>query len=195
LYNNRPHTRLHKPIAAPSQDRLRTGGLLLRGGFDTLGANANLTADYASFWTKVRTRCVILVKEGQMFGYRLLDIGFFVFHSSLILFILFGWTWRKTRRWNLLVVTLTAASWFGLGIWYGFGYCPCTDWHWRVRLALGDTDLPFSYIKFLIDRVLGSDVSAYWVDVVTVSGFAAAAVASIATNVLDYRRPRDERSL
>ncbi|HNR34028.1 MAG TPA: DUF2784 domain-containing protein [Candidatus Hydrogenedentes bacterium] len=125
-----------------------------------------------------------------MLLYRMLDIGFFVFHSALIVFILFGWAWRKTRRWHLMVVALTAASWFGLGIWHGFGYCPCTDWHWRVRWALGDTDLPFSYIKFLIDRTFGADVSAWWVDVATVTGFALAALAGIATNAFDYCRWR-----
>lgn len=125
-----------------------------------------------------------------MFWYRLLDIGFFIFHSTLIVFILIGWIWRKTRKPNLVVVALTAASWFGLGIWYGFGYCPCTDWHWQVRIALGDTDLPYSYIKFLIDRALGVDAPAYWVDVATVTAFALAAIASVATNVMDYRRNR-----
>ena len=125
-----------------------------------------------------------------MLWYRLLDIGFFVFHSVLIVFILFGWIWRKTRRLNLFVVALTVASWFGLGIWYGFGYCPCTDWHWKVRFALGDTDLPFSYIKFMIDCAFGVDVSAYWVDVATVVGFALATVASVATNAMDYWRKR-----
>jgi len=27
---------------------------------------------------------------------------------------------------------LTAFSWFVLGIWYGWGYCVCTDWHYMV---------------------------------------------------------------
>lgn len=122
--------------------------------------------------------------------YRLLDLGFFVFHSLLIAFILTGWLWRRTRRWNALVVGLTAASWCGLGIWYGFGYCPCTDWHWRVRWAMGDTDLPYSYIKFLVDRVFGVDAPAFWVDAVTVAAFVLAAAASITANVRDFLRER-----
>jgi hypothetical protein len=26
-------------------------------------------------------------------------------------------------------------SWFGLGLFYGIGYCPSTDWHWRIKRA------------------------------------------------------------
>ena len=53
--------------------------------------------------------------------YRAFDIFFFVFHSMFILFVLVGWAWKRTRLAHLVVVGLTALSWFGLGIWYGFG--------------------------------------------------------------------------
>jgi len=76
---------------------------------------------------------------------------FFIFHSALIIFGLFGWLWEKTRAANLVVLSLTGFSWFILGIWYGFGFCPCTEWHWQVRMRLGYYDMPSSYIKFLID--------------------------------------------
>jgi hypothetical protein len=58
----------------------------------------------------------------------LLDILFVLFHSSLILFVLMGWVWKRTRKAHLGVLTLIMGSWFGLGMVYGFGYCPCTDW-------------------------------------------------------------------
>ncbi|MBT3271653.1 MAG: DUF2784 family protein, partial [Spirochaetales bacterium] len=54
-----------------------------------------------------------------------------MFHSCVIIFNLTGWIWRKTRIPHLILIGLTAFSWFVLGIWYGFGYCPSTDWHWR----------------------------------------------------------------
>lgn len=38
--------------------------------------------------------------------YAFLDKFFFVFHSALIVFNLFGWIWRKTRAANLVVVLL-----------------------------------------------------------------------------------------
>ena len=56
---------------------------------------------------------------------------FFVFHTAWIAFNCVGWIWRRTRPWQLATVSLTALSWFGLGVWYGWGYCPCTDWHGR----------------------------------------------------------------
>lgn len=117
-----------------------------------------------------------------------LDKFFFVFHSGLIVLLLFGWTWKKTRRVNLLVILLTAFSWFILGIWYGYGYCPSTDWHWRVRMKLGKDDMPASYTKFLVDSLTGWDVSQTTVDVVTFVLLVAALAASLYTNIRDWKR-------
>jgi len=118
--------------------------------------------------------------------YQLLDIFFFAFHTALILFVLLGWLSRRTRLAHFVIVLLTAFSWFVLGIWYGFGYCPCTDWHWQVRQQLGDEDLPFSYIKFLIDRLTGWDVNPDLVNVVTVAALAVVLVASTCLNVRSW---------
>lgn len=120
--------------------------------------------------------------------YQLLDIGFVIFHSLFILFNLFGWIWRSTRRWNMATLLLTAFSWVFLGIWYGFGYCPCTDWHWQVRRELGYTDMPHSYIKFLIELLTGFDVNATLVDTATVVLFFLALIASIYVNYRDLVR-------
>lgn len=118
---------------------------------------------------------------------QVLDKFFIVFHSSLILFNLFGWCWRKTRRLNLIVLILTAGSWFFLGIWYGFGYCPSTDWHWEVRTRLGYTDMPHSYTKFLVDTLTGWDVPASLVDAAAVVGLGIALAASVWTNIIDWK--------
>src|SRR5262245_19219310 len=56
----------------------------------------------------------------------ILNVGFLVLHATWVLFVCLGWIWKRTRRWHLAAVTLTALSWFGLGIWYGWGYCLCT---------------------------------------------------------------------
>ena len=122
--------------------------------------------------------------------YAFLDKFFFVFHSSLILFILFGWLWKKTRLANLILILLVAFSWFILGIWYGYGYCPCTDWHWQVRAELGIYDMPSSYTKFLVDSLTGWNVSPKWVDVFTLVLLVAAFGASLYTNIRDWRRKR-----
>ena len=115
-------------------------------------------------------------------------MAFFLFHSLLILFIVLGWIWRRTRLANLVINVFTLGSWFGLGYWYGWGYCPCTHWHWVVRQRLGHADMPRSYIKFLIDTPTGLDVSAYWVDVCTVGAFALVCCLSVGLTFHDWRR-------
>ncbi len=119
--------------------------------------------------------------------YPFLNLFFFVFHSAFIAFVLAGWLWRPARKAHLAAIALTAFSWGVLGIWFGFGYCPCTDWHWRVRMALGYTDMPSSYIKFLVDAVTGWNTNARLVDAVTCIAFVLSAVASVCVNVMDYR--------
>jgi len=111
------------------------------------------------------------------------DNFFFTFHSMLIVFSLFGWMWKKTRRANLVALSLIACSWFVLGLWYGIGYCPCTDWHWQVRMKLGDFNMPNSYVKFLLDSITGLDLNARLVDIFTLTFFILALAASLFTNL------------
>jgi len=126
--------------------------------------------------------------------YHFLNILFFIFHSGLTLFNLFGWIWKRTRKWNLLTLSLTGFSWFILGIWYGFGYCPSTDWHWQVRMKLGYYDMPSSYIKFLIDSLTGLNVNAHLVDIAALVLLLAAFMISLGLNFRDWRRASIQRS-
>ena len=123
-----------------------------------------------------------------------LNIFFFAFHSFLIVFNLFGWIWKKTRRIHLVLVLLTAFSWFILGIWYGFGYCPFTDWHYKVRMELGYYDMPDSYLKFLIQSLTGLNVSQRWVDIFAVFFLGLAFGASILTNMRGWKKKRKSPS-
>jgi hypothetical protein len=50
---------------------------------------------------------------------KMADIFFIVFHTFLIFFNLFGWIFKPLRKANLVVLILTGASWFILGIFYG----------------------------------------------------------------------------
>ncbi len=122
--------------------------------------------------------------------YVLLDKFFFVFHSFMIVFNLFGWIWEKTRVANLIMLLLTAFSWFILGIWYGFGYCFCTDWHYQVRMKLGYFDMPSSYVKFLIDSLTGLDINAKLADIFTFTFFLLGLIASILINIQVWRNER-----
>lgn len=113
---------------------------------------------------------------------QILNIGFIIFHTALIVFNLTGWIWQKTRRLNLITLLLTAFSWVVLGFWYGFGYCPCTDWHWQVRRALGYDDMPRSYIEFLVEWWTPLEFAAPTVNLWTGIFFVVALTVSLYTN-------------
>ena len=117
-----------------------------------------------------------------------LNIFFFVFHTALTFFNISGWAFRKTRKWHLLTILLTAASWFILGIWYGWGYCACTDWHWQVREAMGFNDRSNSYIHFLLLKLTGKNFNTVLVEQVTLYVFLVCAVLSVWLNLCDRRK-------
>ena len=122
--------------------------------------------------------------------YRLIDLGFIAFHTLLIGFNLLGWVWRRTRRLHLITIGATLLSWFGLGVVYGWGYCPLTDWHWDVKRALGETRLPASWVKYHLDLITGLDWSPALVDAVVIGSAIGACMLSIALNVRDRVRLR-----
>jgi len=125
-----------------------------------------------------------------MLIYHVLDYFFFFFHTTLIFFNTLGWIFLKTRKWNLLTLMLTAFSWFVLGIWYGWGYCLCSDWHWMVRHKLGYYDMSSSYIHFLVLKLTGIDFSLPFINTVTVLVFFMSFMLSIWINIRDYRRKK-----
>ena len=115
-----------------------------------------------------------------------LDKFFFFFHTLFALFNILGWIWKKTRRLNLIFLFITALSWFVLGMWYGLGYCPFTEWHWQVRQRLGYQDMPASYIKFLLDTFTGLNLNPLMVDIITGTAFGVAVISSLILNIRDY---------
>jgi hypothetical protein len=112
------------------------------------------------------------------------DYFFTIFHSVLILFNLFAWIWKPLRKWHLWTISLTFASWVILGIWYGWGYCPLTDWHWDILRQKGVRNLPNSYISYLIQRVLNLTLPAKTVDTLTLVLALAALILSILVNFI-----------
>jgi hypothetical protein len=121
--------------------------------------------------------------------WRLLDIFFVLFHTFIILFNLFGWIWKRTRKYNLILLLLTGGSWLFLGLLVGtLGYCPLTSWHFEVLEKLGRTDLPLSYIKYLADRLTGLNFSSGLIDKITLYSFLSALIISFFLNIRDYRQ-------
>ena len=118
-----------------------------------------------------------------------LNIGFFVFHTAWIAFNCLGWIWRSTRPWQLVTVALTLGSWVGLGIRYGWGYCPCTDWHWRARARLGFDDPP-SYIQLLVREVTSIDLTPGAADALAVVGLSLGGLLGVVLSVRDWLQRR-----
>lgn len=117
---------------------------------------------------------------------KLLDFFFICFHTCLIIFNLFGWIFQRTRIYNLVTLSLTGGSWFILGIIYSFGYCPFTDWHFKVLAKLGEANLPPSYVTYLINRLTGFKPNDTLVDFFTLILFLCALVTSIVLNVKQF---------
>lgn len=120
--------------------------------------------------------------------YQFLNIFFFVFHSLFTLFNLIGWIFPATRKWHLLTILLTAFSWFVMGIWYGWGYCVCTDWHWNVREKLGLDNPTHSYINFLLYKFTGIQLRPSLVETVTLIVFLVCCALSIYLNARDWKK-------
>jgi hypothetical protein len=119
-----------------------------------------------------------------------LNVAFFVFHTALILFNVFGWVDRRTRRWNLATLLLTLFSWTAMGIWFGRGYCVCTDLHWRVRAAMGIQDHADSYLALLVRILSGWDPPVTLVNNVAAVVFLLALITSMTLNLRDWKRAK-----
>lgn len=126
----------------------------------------------------------------QYWLYRSLDVAFIVFHVVLIIFNLVGWIWQATRRWHLISLMLILLSWFGLGIFYGWGYCFITDWHWDVRRHIGLEVTSNSYIHFLILETTGIDLPESLVDQITFILFFVILFITLFMNIREFLKTR-----
>ena len=101
-------------------------------------------------------------------GLHIASFFFYIFHTVLIIFNLFGWIFPRMRRLNLISLLVTFGSWFLLGLWKGWGYCFLTDWHYQVLQDLGERNIPSSYIAFLLGKITGWIPNADLVNLFTV---------------------------
>jgi hypothetical protein len=121
---------------------------------------------------------------------KLLDTFLTMLHLIIIGFNLLGWIWPAMRRLHLIVVSATAGCWLILGIWFGLGYCPITDWQWHVKEQLGEHNLPGSFIKYFIDKITGKSVNASLVDACTAIGFLMAVMVTIYVNFVSKQKTK-----
>lgn len=113
----------------------------------------------------------------------LLDGFLTLLHFTIILFNLLGWIPPFTRKAHLVSILLTAASWFLLGLWFGIGYCPITEWQWNIKEQLGETNLPASFIKYYGDKITNKDLDSEMINTVTAVCFAGASIISLYLNL------------
>lgn len=112
----------------------------------------------------------------------ILDVIYTIVHLLIIGFNLFAWAFPATRKLHLYGVAVTLACWLILGIWYGIGYCPVTDWQWQVKAQLGEQNLPNSFVKYYADQLLGQPVDSNLVDVLTAGSFLLSIMISVYLN-------------
>lgn len=124
---------------------------------------------------------------------RIANTFFYVFHTVLIIFNLFGWILKRTRKFNLITLLLTFGSWVLLGIWKGWGYCFLTDWHYEVLRRLGEHNLPNSYIAFLIKKITGWVPNTELINFFTLAMAVLALSCSLWANLISRRRKRIPR--
>jgi len=103
-------------------------------------------------------------------------------HITIIVFCVVGWLLPPARPWHLMLCVLILASWFGLGLWKGWGYCLVTDLQWRLMRRLGEVSPQFGYVPMLWQRITGRSVDAQRVDQVTEGVFYFSALASLWVN-------------
>ena len=118
---------------------------------------------------------------------KVLDILLFMAHVIVIVFNLTGWIWHSTRKAHLIVLGLTTMSWFVLGIWYGWGYCFLTDWHWSIKRQLGEIQLPNSFIQYFFELV-GIQIQSSTTDRITLAAFILCIIATIAVHFRALKR-------
>lgn len=121
----------------------------------------------------------------------LANLFYTVLHLLIIGFNLTGWIWLKTRRAHFISILLTAGSWFLLGIWFGLGYCPITDWQWQVKEKLGEKHIPASFIEYYGEKITGLSLDSGLVNIVTLVAFLLAALLSVYVNFF-YKKKRGE---
>ncbi|MEW6662072.1 MAG: DUF2784 family protein [Bacillota bacterium] len=95
-----------------------------------------------------------------MLLWRVADIFLFTLHLSVVLINMFGMFFRRTRKIQIATVCLTMLNWFGLGYYYGFGYCILTDLEWQVKAKyIEGFQPPGSWVKYYLDLLFNRNFS------------------------------------
>ncbi|MFS4460528.1 DUF2784 family protein [Bdellovibrio sp. HCB2-146] len=86
-------------------------------------------------------------------GLHVLDYFLHILHFAVIISNLFLWWFPSTLKTSQITIVGTLISWLVCGYFYGWGYCFLTDWQWQVKDKLGEENLPYSYITYLLHKL------------------------------------------
>ena len=117
-----------------------------------------------------------------------LDALLTLLHVLIITINLFGWILPATRKFHFAFIVITAFCWFILGIWFGMGYCPITDWQWRIKEQLGERNLPASFITYYINKITHKNFSDSFINIFTLIFFVLAALLSVYFNFIKKKK-------
>ena len=131
----------------------------------------------------------VILSSGML---RLLDIFLTILHLAVVLFNLFGWLPKATRKAHFVSIILTASSWLLLGIWFGAGYCPLTHWQWNVKAKLGERNLPENFIEYFAEKIANHDFETSLVSMLIIVFFSLAALLSVYVNFVLPKQKRKQ---
>ena len=117
-----------------------------------------------------------------------IDVLLSLLHVVIILFNLSGWIFPATRKVHFISIVITSFCWFILGIWFGWGYCPLTEWQWRIKERLGETNLPASFITWFVNKITGMHFGDTFINLLTLILFISAMIVSVYFNFLKPRK-------
>lgn len=108
-----------------------------------------------------------------------------LFHMGIILFVISAWIFPSLRLYHLLFILLMLSSWFVLGQWFGIGYCPITDWHWRIKQRFNRECPQGGYINELL-KIISPQLSPALVDRGVMMTAGALLLISITVNLIHF---------
>ena len=101
----------------------------------------------------------------------MMNIFFHLVHLAIIFFFLFGWLLSQTILAHFILSILILLSWYGLGIFFGFGYCLITDIQWKIKKRMDQEPYTEYYIKYMLDKMTGLDLNPNTVNAITTYTF------------------------
>ena len=101
----------------------------------------------------------------------MMNIFFHLVHLAIIFFFLFGWLLSQTVLAHFILSILILLSWYGLGFFFGFGYCLVTDIQWKTKKRMGQEPYTEYYIKYMLDKMTGLDLNPNTVNAITTYTF------------------------